>query len=486
MRLQTMPTPAILFAAIITVVACSHDGPTAPQGDPMLICHVSGTSGTIIAARAPELATHVAHGDYATWLTVTALTIPAGDSTYYRRIGDALAAARAGRIKRGELQSAACRITINVAAGTYRGDAKGNPDPTVDRFPILVDMPDISLQGALQMGHTDAGRALGTGAPGVETTLAPVSPLQIEGGASSQTGASTPMIIANAHPGGSAGNGLTVSGMVFQSGHVGVDTLAGGQGVSSMRVRDLVISGNRFEGGFTESIDLRASSARVVLNYFGAGGGSCDVCLAGPGAYVVADNRLMAGGIPGVFVIAALQLPVWSTVEPYTLPATSEVTATVTNNEIRDHLRKPVGAAIRVGAIGIGAPNVVGSTRVTAKFNYLVNNTFAMIVEAAFPVANTTLRGDVSVTLGENVIQQSCQADLLVSFSRHTTALGLSNIAYERASTYDLALGGDLQWADAWFSHPAGLANTLIVNGQSVANGARASYNAAKTCAPLP
>jgi hypothetical protein len=294
------------------------------------------------------------------------------------------------------------------------------------------------------------------------------------------------MIIANAHPGGSAGNGLTVSGMVFQSGHVGVDTLAGGQGVSSMRVRDLVISGNRFEGGFTESIDLRASSARVALNYFGGGGGSCDVCLAGPGAYVVADNRLMAGGIPGVFVIAALQLPVWSTVEPYTLPATSEVTATVTNNEIRDHLRKPVGAGIRVGAIGIGAPNVVGSTRVTAKQNYLVNNTFAMIVEAAFPVANTTLRGDVALTLGENVIQQSCQADLLVSFSRHTTALGLSNITYERASRYDLALGSDLQWADAWFSHPAGLDNTLVVNGEPIANGARASYNAAKTCAPLP
>ena len=50
---------------------------------------------------------------------------------HFRHIGDALAAARAGRLARGERRTAACRITITVAAGNFRGtsgDVRGR-DP---------------------------------------------------------------------------------------------------------------------------------------------------------------------------------------------------------------------------------------------------------------------------------------------------------------------------------------------------------------------
>ena len=121
-----------------------------------------------------------------------------------------------------------------------------------------------------------------------------------------------------------------------------------------------------------------------------------------------------------------------------------------------------------------------------ASDNTLINNNFAVIVEAAFPVANSVLRGDIDVTLLRNVFQQSCQKDLLVSLTRHTTALGLGNAVFLRGSTYRLSLDSGTRWDDAWFSHPAGLANTLTVNDQIVANGARATYDAARTCPPLP
>ena len=39
----------------------------------------------------------------------------------------------------------------------------------------------------------------------------------------------------------------------------------------------------------------------------------------------------------------------------------------------------------------------------------------------------------------------------------------------------------DLSWADAWFGHPAGFGNTLIVDGNVIPNGGRQFYSAT-TC----
>jgi hypothetical protein len=286
----------------------------------------------------------------------------------------------------------------------------------------------------------------------------------------------------NGHPGGSRGDGVEIRGFAFQSGHVGVDAGFGGVAVLTLRVTGLAITGNRVEAGFSEGIDLRVSDGLVAQNHLSGGAGTCDVCLAGPGSYRAEGNRLLAGGIPGILIVPTTLLPVPSGVEQYTLPATALVTASVVNNEVQDHLRKPVGVGVRVGAVGVGAPNVAGDAHVEIRNNTLRHNTFALIVEAAFPVANTALRGDINVTLGNNVLEQSCQASLLVSLSRHTTGLGLSNLPYLRNSTFRLALGGDLAWEDAWFSHPAGYGNTLIVDGNGIPNGAQVAYDPNKVC----
>src|SRR5207253_2022864 len=140
------------------------------------------------------------------------------------------------------------------------------------------EVPDITLRGALVM-ELKGGRATGKNLAPLATTLA----LQPEA-----DGFAAPLIVANAHPSGSAGHGLTVEGLAFESGN------GGGFAVLSLRVRRLVIQGDRFEAGFGVTLDLRATRALVARNEM-TGTLGCDMCLSGPGAYQVTGNRLLGG-----------------------------------------------------------------------------------------------------------------------------------------------------------------------------------------------
>jgi hypothetical protein len=351
------------------------------------------------------------------------------------------------------------------------------------RLPLVIDVPDVTLKGALEMRIDRGGRATGLGE--TERGLEVVSTILPSPAVMTQNSLSEPIVVVNGHPGGFQGNGAIIEGFAFQSGHVGVDASFGGVAILSLRVRDLVVRGNRFEAEFSQSVDLRASSARVDRNHLSGTEDTCDLCFAGPGDYGVTGNRLLAGGIPGILVTPTTLLPVPTMVEQYVLPASATVNALLVNNEVRNHLRKPVGVGIRVGAIGVGAPNVAGLARVEARDNLLMSNTFAMIVEAAFPVKNTLLKGDIELTLHGNTFSASCQNRLLVSLSRHTTGLGLNtNFPYLLNSNYTLTLGGDIAWGDVWYAHPPGFGNTLTVDGVQIPNGSRTAYDAAKTCTP--
>jgi hypothetical protein len=477
------PYPAVLLRLVTSglLVSCSPDAPTTGPDTSLAsrlaliaVCHRPQGVPAMIEVPAAALPAHLEHGDYVTTLVVNQDSPATDDGVHFRRITDALGAARTGRLARGELVSAKCRITIDVSAGTYQGTVASPPAAGLEQFPFVVDVPDITLRGAMTMALDNAGRATGNAIEGIETILTPIEPLPVV------ATVSTPIIIANGHPDGSAGNGLTVEGFVFQSGHAPLVAGAGGQGVLSLRVLGLTIRGNRFEGGFTESLDLRATSGDVIRNHLSGGGGTCDICLAAPGTYRAAGNRLLAAGVPGITTSAVVGLPVPAGVEPYVLPATAEVWSEVVNNEVRDHLRTPVGVGIRVEAVGTMAPNVHNVVHSIIQNNLLVNNRFGIIVHGGFPVAGTDLRGDVQVTLGGNVIEQSCQTKLLVALSRHMRTLGLNAaFPYLLNSTFTLSLGGNLDWNEVWFGHPAGLGNTLIVDGQPIANGVRQFYDAA-------
>ncbi len=475
----------ILFLGVAGLLgSCSTDAPTGASTDlqdPALakasggkvsVCHGDGSHAKILEVAEPALKAHLGHGDYLTTLMVTHATGQPENGVYFGRIGDALDAARTGRLARGELASAACRITISISAETYLGTATGPATGTVESYPLIVDVPDITLHGALVMGLDAEGRATGMGTADGETTLAPTDAMPI------LNGVTTPIIVANAHPAGSAGNGLIVEGFAFLSGHdPAID--AGGQGVLSVRATGVVIRGNRFGGGFTESVDIRGGGADVLQNYLAGTAGTCDVCLAGPGRFRAVGNYLLAGGIPGIIIVPTVGLPVPAGVEPSVLPAAAETWGEIRNNEVRDHQRIPVGTGIRVDAIGVLAPNVHGTVHADIRDNTLVNNRFGIIVHAAFPVNGSDRKGDADVTLGGNEFQQTCQANLLVSLSRHTTALGLTNNPYLLNSTFQLTLNGNVNWDDVWYGHAAGFGNHLIVDGVEIANGNRQFYEAA-------
>jgi hypothetical protein len=178
----------------------------------------------------------------------------------------------------------------------------------------------------------------------------------------------------------------------------------------------------------------------------------------------------VAGGEHGIITIPAIAT------EPDG-PGFSRVFADIINNEVRNVRQDPISAGIRVGAVGIGAPNVPGSSHIRIRDNLLVNNNFGLMIDAFFPEPNTRLRGDVEVTTSGNVVRESCQADLLVGFSRHATDLGAGGDPYLLNSTYKLTLGGDLRFRDAWFSNPAGFGNTLLVNGREIGHRTRQFFD---------
>lgn len=260
----------------------------------------------------------------------------------------------------------------------------------------------------------------------------------------------------------------------MRSGWAGLGS--GSYAVFAVRVRRLVIRGNRFEEGFDVPLDLRETSASIVRNHI-SGTGLCDICLAGPGIFKVTGNRLLAGALEGILTTPAIDAPETAVpgVEPSRLRATTVLSAEITNNEVRDHRRLPVGTGIRIGAVGLGTPDVYGTSHVTIRDNLLVNDNFAMMIEGSFPGPDS--RGDIDATFGGNVLRQSCQADLLVAFARHTTGLGLFNDPYMVNSTYRLTLGGDLPFSAAWFSNPFGLGNQLIVDGRPIAHGTRRFFD---------
>jgi len=472
-----------LLAATLTA-ACSGDDAASPAEPTatVTVCRFERGGAAPVSIPAAGLESAIAGGAYPTELVVD----PAGtrgDGVHFTTITAAVAAARSARLARNELDIAACRITIRVVAGPVVGSTAVTTDPTREQFPIVIDVPDITIRGATVLPVDGSGRATGA-AVTTATTIAPSTPLQLIGGASSQSGVSEELFVINGHPGvGSKGHGAIIEGLVLRSGHATTDTIAGGQGILSMRVRDISIRGNRFEGNFTERIDLRASSGDVDGNDIVAGAGStCDVCLAGPGSFVVRNNRVIGGGVPGVLMVPALLLPVPGIVEQFTLPAASHVAALITNNELSGHLKRPVGVGVRVATMGVGAPNVVGDSRATITNNVIRGNMFGMIVEAGFPVNGGSLRGDATISASGNTLSGNCQNDLLVSFSRHTTALGLSNQPYLRSSTFRLTLGEEFTWPASWYAMPAALGNTLSVNGVAVEPLTRAAYSATKAC----
>ena len=480
------------LAGLVVLAACAdgrssslEPGALANQAsgpDAVTVCHRAGNQASLLTVNPNALAGLLARGDYVAHFVVDPAAPRQPGGFVFSRLTDAVLAARSTRIANGELTAGACRITIDVKPGVYTGSFDAGADTTLERFPIILDVPDISLVGALRMLVDADGRATGDGWPTDDmTVLVPNRPIVFDP-------TTEAMIVVAGHPGGSAGNGAVIEGFAFRSDRT--DGTSGGAAIISLRVQGLAIRGNRFEAGLTTAADLRASSATVDHNYATRLGLNCAFCLAGPGTYGATGNRVLNGALGGIYVSPAVQHLPFSLganpvtdIEPYVLPTDSAaVQASLSDNEITGHVRLPVGFAIRILALGPGTSQLRQSGAVELSENKLTGNTFGVIVDAGFPQANTLRRGDLDVTFAENEITGNCQVDLLVAFTRHTGALGTTSNPYLLQSNYRLTIDDASLWQNAWYANPDQLGNALVVNGVEMAPGMHVAYDPSRGC----
>src|SRR5687768_3446800 len=99
------------------------------------ICHVGDAGWKLLEVSQHALGGHEGHGDYVARLEVDG-TGNGDDHVHFTTVTSALAWARSGRLARGEVESAGCRITIVVAAGVRPGSTAPSMDPAYERFPL--------------------------------------------------------------------------------------------------------------------------------------------------------------------------------------------------------------------------------------------------------------------------------------------------------------------------------------------------------------
>lgn len=484
---------ACLVLIALATTACSNPDEAAPSDltspsfakgpqSKTLLCHKPDRNPVLTEVADAARKAHLNHGDYIARLVVDPLSDKIGDGVYFARITDAVAAARQVRVERNETEAAACRITIDVSAGTFTGSFDSNAHPSLEKFPIVLDVREITLRGALKLRLDADGRATANaGSPTQVTALIADRPLDFQP-------VTEAMIVVASRTRGNTVDGVVVEGFDFRSART--DGSSGGVAILSLRANDLAVRGNRFVQGLTTALDLRSSAVTVKGNHLSGAGTNCGFCLAGPGEYRVTDNRIVGGALGGIYVVAAFAHAPFSlgaspvtTIESDLLPLTADVVARIDNNEILDHSQIRVGFGLRVSAVGPGAAAVQQTTNVVVTRNEIDGNRFGVIVDAGISPPGA-ISGDINMRFQHNVIRQSCQSNLLLAFMRHTGALGITNNTVLHNSTFRIDLSEDLNWADAWYSHPAGFSNKLYVNGKTVSNTTSSNHQYSETMCP--
>lgn len=484
---------------LIAVTGCATDQPTgihhvatvaaftkSNSGDGKVdVCHQPyGPNPHITNVSINALGAHLAHGDYIAGYDVDKLNTT-GDGIHFNTISDALDSARASRHSFHEQAVAACRITITIGPGTFTGTYGAPAEAGTERFPLLVDVPDVTLQGGLRLVPDANGRATaGSESEAAATTLSPDHPL---------TGTEVMVIVKDATD-GYVGNGAIINGIAFLSGHTVPSTINGGFGIFAIRVVGLAIENNRFATSLASAIDTRASSATIQRNYVAGMGTACGFCLAGPGVYTVADNSIYNGGRVGVLLIPATTVAVPAGVAQYVPQSTAAIAATLTNNSVTDHTRHmggtlmgtpPVpaaGYATGVRVVASGIPASTQSSNIVLANNSLLRNSYGLMIDGG----GQAVTGNITVSLNDNDITQNCRMDLLVSFAAPNRALGVNNMSpYLTNSTYAISLGGDVPASRRWIDNPAGYGNSLVIDGQPVGNTTPlATVPASAPCTP--
>ena len=429
------------------------------------------------------------------------------------RITDALARAREIRYEQmlepGFSEETVRAIEIIITPGSYVGTFGDNTEGRLEEYPLLINVPRVTLRGATRLALDERGRpkrplsdaafAAAVLNDSNNTVLLmkeqevrqaneyvililPTTRLatgQRSGGA----GVTIEGLSFNVGPGAGNGavvaadraNGFTARGCAFAS--VGPLEMANSSGQ---------IEGNLFYKGRVGAIFVRAPDASqpneiVVRN-------NVAIQKENGGLYLSAAGFNGAVGINGISIYNLKRHAAEFQYEPFVMPAHTYANALVENNLFTGAgVGSPLlGYGVRIaGSDGqVSAPGTRGEMDVTLRRNELTNNRDGFTLDASFRHRSSsgTWKMDIRVYLEDNTVSANSRSSAAMSFTGIRTALAPTNpptalglFKYAQDSAFEITdPAGSV--ADMWVDHlvldplsGTPLNNTFIYNGSLVA-----------------
>lgn len=397
-----------------------------------------------------------------------------GDGTAprpYRRISDALSAAR--DVSQNDPDT---KISIHVAPGVYVGSGIDDSGD-LERLPLIVDVPHLSLIGGTSLSADDAGLPTGALNPRRMSILTPDAGLAED---------QALIIVTASH--------CSVSRFVLDGGHP--MSAVAGFGIVVERSADFSIHTNVLTGGLSHGIDTSASSGTITGNFIAQVGCGMSVGAgseSSPAVVVVSDNRVVDNAQGGVLLSGGSQVAPLPELPP-SFETRDTLHAIVEGNDLSGH---NFGFGVRVFVIRRDPPDPAnqsaGNLVAVIRDNTLSDNSFGISIDAGCPyrtrdqmVDPRMYTGTLRLQLEGNTIAGNTLAPALISFTRFSAALNPSELdpalsptswKYLAGSLYDIH-DAEGELADVWLDHPATdpidgrfLGNTLRIDDNEVPEG---------------
>jgi hypothetical protein len=423
----------------------------------------------------------------------------------FRTVTQALDRARSLRFGLDGTEPSSAEIVIHVAPGTYRvsfSAADFDPtsstyDATLERGPILINVPMVTLVGSTVMGASD-GWPSGSADPASDTRITAAG-----------TAGTVILITSTISPAGKlmAGNDVTVEGLVIDS--------TAALGCVASRVQNFLIQGNVVLETTGSAFRSLFSSGAYIGNFADGDatgtqnvGGNADH----PSKVLLSGNRFVRCVNGGIFVGGNAPDPS----DPvtyfltgglganvgYTLPpseAADGIEVEVVGNDLSEHTATVnFSFGLRIGSyVNFLHPQQPPTSIVAhVRDNRLVGNRFGVTCDAGFPWQSQagapityTYRATIDGDFADNEISGSIEAPVFFSMTRNTATLrpkqrvpapGFTSFKYLRDSTFEIEWPGlEAYWWDnpatdklyqyidgVWtFVGTEEIANHIIVNG---------------------
>jgi hypothetical protein len=378
----------------------------------------------------------------------------------FARITDALWAARALTVP----------ATIAVRPGWYGGSYDATAlasNPRLEPLPIVLDVPDLALQGSTVLVAASDGLPTTAIVAGTDTVLSATPEL---------TGSQALVFVTRTTRGG-VGDRVQVSGLHLETN----SRKFGGRGVLIERVTGATASGNLIAGAF-EGVALRAAT--------GSASGNATECLVGgaahgggtgyPSEVVLSGNRFTNGGAGLGFLpladsddvpLGSSGVAVVPLADDPAAQGSQTLSATFSENDLSGNRGHGCAHMPGIGAFPGSARS--GSATLTFTGNRMTHCSFGLLLDAGDLSREIgAIQLTIEVRLAGNLYGENFGADLVASFSTFIGG-GNHNLTH---SIFDLTISdspGRFIWENRVQDGKLVLDNTLIVNGVSLSGSQR-------------